>query len=360
MLAHGVTAVRFMIGTPEHLALRRAVEAGQVVGPQLWVASPQFIGREDVNSRVVTTPEAARAAVADVAAAGYDFVKLTLDLPPPVFDAIAEEAARQGIPVIGHVDPRVGVRHALAAGQHIEHLDNYLETVLADTAPMRTSVSDMGLYRLQNWESLDHVDDAKVEQLARETAASGTYTSPTLALFKYGFALEHTDDEIRALPDWPLLTPKHRAGYLRARQHFWGNPPTAARRQRYVAVRNRLVQAIAAAGGRILAASDTPGWFFTYGLTLHRELEALVAAGLSPYQALAAATVNPAAFFGATAEWGTIEAGKRADLVLVAGNPLEDIRNTRRIEGVSVGGRWLDAPDLQRMVRTAAERLGGP
>jgi imidazolonepropionase-like amidohydrolase len=84
-----------------------------------------------------------------------------------------------------------------------------------------------------------------------------------------------------------------------------------------------------------------------------------VAAGLTPYQAIAAATRNPAEFLRASKEWGTIEAGKRADLVLLDANPLEDIRNTSRIEGVAVGGRWLDAAERERMIQAAVSRLGG-
>ena len=86
-----------------------------------------------------------------------------------------------------------------------------------------------------------------------------------------------------------------------------------------------------------------------------------MAAGLTPYQALAAATRNPAEFLHALREWGTIEPGKRADLVLLSANPLEDIRNTTQIEGVLIGGRWLEPAVLRRMVLTATQRLGaGP
>jgi imidazolonepropionase-like amidohydrolase len=127
---------------------------------------------------------------------------------------------------------------------------------------------------------------------------------------------------------------------------------------RWVQVRDRLVKAIADSGGKIMAGSDTPEWFFGYGWTLHRELESLVATGLTPYQALEAATRNPAEFLRASKEWGSIESGKRADLVLVTGNPLEDIRNTARIEGVAVGGRWLDAAERERMIGEAMKRLG--
>ncbi len=359
MLASGVTATRLMIGTSEHFALRRQVEAGNVAGPQLWIASPQFTGKEDVNSRVVTTPEDARAAVKEMAERGYDFIKLTLFITPPVYDAIVEEAERRRIPVVGHVDPDVGVARALRAGQQIEHLDNYLESVLADSAPMKTSVSDRGLFRPKYWESLDWIDDRKVERIAGETARARIFTCPTLTVFKTAFALGQSLDEIRSRPDWAIMPPEMRKLYLAAREKYWSQAASEERRMRYVDVRNRLVKAIADSGGKIMAGSDTPEWFFGYGWTIHRELESLVAAGLTPHQARAAATRNPAEFLRASKEWGTIEKGKRADLLLLDGNPLEDIRNTSRIEAVVLGGRWLDREERERMIAEAAERLGG-
>jgi imidazolonepropionase-like amidohydrolase len=358
MIANGVTAVRLMIGTPEHLALRERIEAGGLLGPQLWVASPQLIGTESANARVVTTPDQARAAVKEVADAGYDFVKLTTDITPEVYDAIVAEAARNGIRVIGHVDPRVGVARALAAGQHIEHLDNYLESVLADSAPTRESVSDLGVFYPKRWASLDYVDDAKVERIAGATARARVWTTPTLTMFKQAFGLGQTDEDIRGRPDWAMMPASVRDLYLRARKSYWAKAPSEARRTRWVEVRNRLVKAIADSGGHIMAGSDTPEWFLGYGFTLHRELESLVEAGLTPWQALAAATRSPAEFLHALTQWGTIEPGKRADLVLVSADPLADIRNTTRIEGVAVGGRWLPRAQLDRLVASATRRLG--
>jgi imidazolonepropionase-like amidohydrolase len=119
------------------------------------------------------------------------------------------------------------------------------------------------------------------------------------------------------------------------------------------------VKAIADSGGRLLAGSDTPEWFHAYGFGLHRELGALVDAGLTPYRALRAATRDPAEFLGALAEWGTIAPGRRADLVLLDADPLADVRHTTRIAGVAVGGRWLDRPALDAMVRRATVRVGG-
>jgi imidazolonepropionase-like amidohydrolase len=359
MVANGVTATRLMIGTPEHFTLRREVEAGRIAGPQLWIASPQFTGKEDVNSRVVTAPEDARVAVKEMAEKGYDFIKLTLFITPAVYDAIVDEAKRQRIPVVGHVDPEVGVARALQARQQIEHLDNYLESVLADSAPMKTSVSDRGLFRPKYWESLDWIDDRKVERIAGETARAGIFTCPTLTVFKTAFALGQSLEEIQSRPDWAIMPPELRKLYLGAREKYWSQAASEERRMRYVEVRNRLVKAIADSGGKVMAGSDTPEWFFGYGWTIHREMESLVAAGLTPYQALAAATRNPAEFVRASKEWGTIEKGKRADLLLLEANPLEDIRNTARIEAVSVGGRWLDRAERERMIDEAAKRLGG-
>ncbi len=107
----------------------------------------------------------------------------------------------------------------------------------------------------------------------------------------------------------------------------------------------------------ILAGSDAPGGLLGYGWTFHRELEHFVRNGLSPYQALRTATVNPASFLRAEADIGTVTPGKRADLVLLDGNPLADIRNTTRISGVMVGGRWLERADLERLISDAGRRL---
>ncbi len=363
MLANGITTARLMIGTPEHLVLRREVAEGTIEGPMLWVASPQFAGRPYDNGRVVDTPEAARAAVNETADAGYDFIKLTLHITRPVYDAITAEAKRRGIRVIGHVDPQVGVAHALESGQQIEHLDGYLELVLADSAPSRASVSGGGVFRLESWKSLDHVDERKVDSIAGATARAGIWTTPTLVVFNTAFAIGQSEEEILSRPDWALFPPAHRDLYLSARTRYWAPAAeavrTQARRNRYLEVRNRLARAIADSGGRILAGSDSPEWFHAYGFALHRELAAFVDAGLTPWQALVAATRNPAEYLGGAAEWGTIEPGKRADLVLLSANPLEDIRNTSRIEGVSAGGHWLDQAALRGMIAGAAERLAG-
>jgi imidazolonepropionase-like amidohydrolase len=359
MVANGVTVIRLMIGTPEHLRLRQEIVAGRTLGPQLWVASPQFAGKAYDNGIAISTPAEARAAVRRVKADGYDFVKLTLFITRPVYDAVVDEARQAGIRVIGHVEQEVGVARAIEAGQQIEHLDNYFESALADTAPMRESVTQYGVFKPENWRSLDYIDDRKLDALAGLTVRNRIWSSPTLNVFNQAFAIGMTDAEIRGRPDWHMMPAEWRDLYLKARTKYWANAADERRRHRYVEVRNHLVKAIADSGGKILAGSDSPEWFHVYGWALHRELASYVGAGLTPFQALETATRNPAEFLGALEEWGTIEPGKRADLVLLAANPLEDITATERIEGVMLGGRWLANAELAAMIRRASERMGG-
>jgi imidazolonepropionase-like amidohydrolase len=311
MVANGVTAIRLMIGTPEHLVLRRDIIAGRTLGPQLWVASPQLAGKQYDNGIVVTTPAEATEAVRRVKADGYDFVKLTLFITRPVYDAVVDEARRVGIPVVGHVDADVGVARAIEARQQIDHLDNYFESALADSAPMRESVTQYGVFQPDNWRSLDYIDDRKLDALAGATARSGIWSTPTLNVFNQAFAIGMTDGEIRGRPDWRMMPAEWRELYLEARAKYRATPAEPGRRQRYVEVRNRLTKTIADSGGKLLAGSDSPEWFHVYGWALHRELASFVAAGLTPYQALAAATRNPAEFLGGAPLWSPPPTGSR-------------------------------------------------
>jgi hypothetical protein len=241
MIATGVTAARLMIGTPEHLTLRRQVAAGSVLGPQLFVASPHLVGRAMANGIVVTTAEQARAAVRAVADSGYDAVKITLFITRDVYDAIVDEAAKRRLRVVGHIDPQVGVARTLETGQQIEHLDSYFEAALADTAPMKTSVTQQFVFDPKNWKSLDYVDDGKLARLAGATARAGAWSSPTLNVFNTAFAARETDEAIRGRPDWDMIPPSVRVPYLRARERYWA-PATAAERSTTRAGRSSLVR----------------------------------------------------------------------------------------------------------------------
>jgi imidazolonepropionase-like amidohydrolase len=360
MIANSVTTARLMIGTPEHLVLREKIAKGEMTAPTLYVASPQLSGRalgNRFNGYVVTTPDEAREAVRRSKAAGYDFIKLTNFITRPVYDAAIEAARESGIRVVGHVDTQVGVARALEVGQQIEHLDGYMESVLKDDAPIKTSVSDIHVFRKANWESLDYIDERKIKQIARATARAGIYSTPTLTFFKITFGIGASDEEVRARPDYRFVPPKKRQLWFAAGKRLWAAPPSEARRREYVRVRNLMVKEIYEAGGKIMAGSDTPEWFLLYGWTLHRELRSLVEAGLSTYAALEAATRNPAEFLNALDTIGTIARGKRADLVLREANPLDEIANTEKRVGVMARGKWMPEAVLRKMLDQIAARF---
>jgi imidazolonepropionase-like amidohydrolase len=358
IVANGVTTVRFMIGTPEHLILRAKSAKGEIISPTIYAASPQFIGRKSENAYVVTTPEEGRAGVLKAKADGYDFLKMTTNLKPEVYEAIVDEARKVKMKVIGHADSRsIGLERALKAGQQIEHLDAYLEALLKADAPMKGSVSDIYLYNPKNWESLDYIDEAKIPVLAQATVKSNRFSDPTLSVFKSTFGTFRTEESIKAQPDFRFYTEKTRKFWLANNQKIISRAVPAERRAKYVDLRNRLVKAIYDAGGKIMAGSDTPEFLFLYGFSLHREIRALRDAGLSNYAALEAATRNPAEFFETENKTGTIAPGKRADLVLLDANPLDDISNTEKRAGVMLGGRWFTQAEMNKWLDEIVPRF---
>src|SRR5215204_2398377 len=203
MVANGVTTVRFMIGTPELLALRARSATGEIEAPTIYVASPHLTGREQGNNFVVNTPEEGREAVRKSKAAGYDYIKITTFIKPEVYEASVDEAAKQSIRVVGHADSRfVGVERAWKAKQQIEHLDGYMELLLSEEAKKDGSVSDLYIYRIDSWTSLDHIDESKIPEVARKTVAANPFVDPTQHFMKNSFGRARSEESILAQPDF--------------------------------------------------------------------------------------------------------------------------------------------------------------
>ena len=358
MIAYGVTTIRLMIGTPEQLVLREKSAKGEILAPTIFAESPHLTGRKQPNCYLVTTEAEARAAVAKSKQDGYDFIKVTTFLAPEVYDAIVDEARKQNIRVVGHADSRtVGLQRALKAGQQIEHLDSYLEALVPDTAPVKGSVSDIYVYNSKNWESIDYLDEKKIPELARLTVQANPFVTPTLHLFKFTFGKGRTEESFMAQPDIRFYPQKTIDMWTRASKRYLSTAAPVEKREKYVRVRNEIVKAIYDAGGKIMAGSDTPEWLMLYGHTLHLELIDLRDAGLSNYAALETATRNPALFLGLLDQTGTIEKGKRADLVLLDANPLEDIANTQKRAGVMIKGKYFTQAELNRWLDEIAPRF---
>jgi imidazolonepropionase-like amidohydrolase len=359
MVANGVTTVRFMIGTPELLALRTRSAKGEIDAPTIFVASPHLTGREQGNNFVVNTPEEGREAVRKSKAAGYDFIKITTFIKAEVYEAAVDEALKQNIRVVGHADSRfVGVERAWKARQQIEHLDGYMELLLKPDAPMKGSVSDLYIYNPDNWKSLDYMDEGRIAEIARKTVAANPFVDPTHHFMKNSFGRARSEESIRAQPDFKFYPAKVQQQWLDFyKRNRMLNTVPLEKRSRWIELREKLIKAIHDAGGKIMTGSDTPEFLFLYGFGLHHELRALKDAGLSNYAVLAAGTRNPHEFLGTLARVGTIEKGKRADLILLNANPLVNIEATKNRAGVMLKGKWYTQGELNRELDEIAPKI---
>lgn len=342
-VANGVTTVRGMLGRSAHLDLRQRILDQDVLGPRLITSGPSFNGNS-VNG--------AQDAVDMVEAqfrAGYDFLKIHPGLTRAEFMAIAKTANELGIPFAGHVPADVGLPNALDAGMAtIDHLDGYMQTlILPHEAPAGGFGGFFGLLLA------GHADESRIRVIAEATAAAGVWIVPTESLF------EHTANDIDAeeISNWPEMKYVPNATVRRwadtKRELFADTDFDIALGARAIALRRLLILELHRAGAGLLLGSDSPQRFNVPGFALHRELEYLVAAGLTPYEALRTGTVNPARFFGMGDDLGTIEIGKIADLVLLDQNPLSDIRNSRRVHGTMLRGRWVSREAIDDMLARA-------
>ena len=342
-VANGVTTARGMLGDPSHLALRDDLLAHRVLGPRLITSGPSFSGRSGGG------PEAVAQRVRAQHEAGYDFLKIHPGLSADEFEALATTARETGITFAGHVTASVGLWRSLAAGQTtVDHLDGYFNVLVPDDErPPEGAAFSFGLGLAP------FVDAARVGAAAERTRQSGGAVVPTETL------LENTANA----PEWEAMTRRPEFRYLPGdlrqryveRQRRVAPRIDAASAAAFLATRKALIKALHDAGVPVLLGSDSPQTFNVPGFSIHRELESMVAAGLTPFEALATGTSAPASFFG-TSDWGVIAAGRAADLILLAANPLVDIAATRRIEGVMVRGRWLDRAELDEGLAAIAAR----
>jgi tetratricopeptide (TPR) repeat protein len=362
-IANGVTSVRIMWGIPEHREWRKEIEAGNLLGPRMKIASPLIDGPHPLwrGSVSVTNETEARQAVAISKKYGADFIKVYQFLPRDLYFDIADEAKKENIPFEGHLPVTVTAEEASRAGQKsIEHLFDLLPAVStrSDELFKAAQVEFAAIQSVPKFdelhdspserETLDTFSPAKAAALSAVFKKNGTWQCPTLVLlhmFAYGDDPAFlADPRLKYIPlsikrDW---NPANTDGG-RTPQDFAFN---RAEFEKYL----QLVGIMARSGVGILAGTDSQNPYSFYGFSLHDELGLLVQAGMSPMQALQAATLNPAIFFGMEKDLGTIETGKIADLVLLDANPLEAIANTKKINAVVVGGKLYPREALDAML----------
>jgi imidazolonepropionase-like amidohydrolase len=357
-LAYGVTTVRNMWGSPMQLAWRKAIERGSMLGPTIFTAGPIMDGDPPIwpPSKVIRNAEEARQSVRTQKAQGYDFVKVYNRLSAEAYEATAEEAHEQNLPVAGHVPSSVGLRGALRHRQaSIEHLEGYREAALPAAA-----ASPGGSENKQWWQTVEDVDPSRFPALAEETRRAGTWNCVTRVVYQK-FQPPAEAAHLLLAPEMRYAAPSDLS--------YWQDYPNDFRiknlpegmwpaRRRMMEHGVTLVRALHDAGAGILLGSDTPNPFVIPGFSLHEELANLVMIGLSPYEALCAGTLDAANFLGKNLEFGSVEVGKRADLLLVEGNPLEDVGCASKIAGVMVRGRWISSAERSQMLEELVRSYG--
>jgi imidazolonepropionase-like amidohydrolase len=327
-LANGITTVRGMLGHDGQTTIRDEQRKGMVIAPNLYVAGPSFNGQsinsvDDAVNKVKTQKKE-----------GWDLLKVHPGLTREEYEAMAKTAKAEGMRFAGHVPEAVGLMRAIELGHEtFDHIDGYLEYV----------TDDKGV-----------IDEKKLAEAVKKSKEAGVWIVPTSALWKIlynGVPLQTLKDypELKYVPvgaigGWSKMY-EQRAAQLKPEQV-----------KLMLDNRTRILKALHEGGVKILMGTDAPQQFSVPGFSLHRELLEMKAAGMSNYEILKSGTVNVGEYFKKQDSFGTIEPGRRADVVLLSADPLADITNVSKIEGVMVRGKWYPKKAIEdRLLGIAAK-----
>ncbi len=343
-ISNGVTTVRNMAGDPYHVELRDEIQNGEINGPTLFTASP-WLGDDNIPSS-----DDAERVVEEYDEAGFDLLKIG-SITPEAYDRMVAKANELGIPFGGHIPAGVGLERALEAGQiSIDHLDRYVEYLVpedVDTGNRETGFFGSGV--------VDLADTSRIPEAVEITIEAGTWNVPTLSLVEHLASPEPAQEMIQ-WEEMQYMPQDILDGWVQAKQNFkerddFQTEPS----QQLVEIRRNLTKALHDAGAPIALGSDAPQFFNVPGFSIHHEMQMMVNAGLTPYEVLVTGTRNPAEYFGSPEEFGTVETGRRADLILLDANPLEDIANVQRRIGVMVRGEWMPENEINRRLEEVAD-----
>ncbi len=348
-VANGVTTVLNMWGHPVHLKLRDKVLQGEVFGPLIYTTGPY------INERAKTSEEVERAVIEDKRA-GYDFVKLHGDLSKEAYATLFAVARREGIRVVGHAPRKLGMEVLLEEHQAaIAHAEEYIYSYFG----FRQRLPEFFLSAPGN--NGDELE-VKIRQISEATAKSGTWVIPTLTVYKGIAAQIGNIEAVLQRPEVKYLPRRLLVKWLPENntyvKRFTKDPTSLVFFQTTYELLRRLVKGLRNAGVHLLAGTDTTVPCVVPGFSMHDELSELVDAGLTPYEAIKTATAGAAEFLGVLNKMGTISVGKRADLILVDANPLEDITNVQKRSGVMLRGQWLSEAELRKMLAKLAALYG--
>jgi len=329
---NGITTIRGMLGHPKHLELREMLKKGEVLGPRLFTSGPSFNG-----SSIKTAADGERM-VREHKAAGYDYLKLHPGLTMETFSTIASTAKEVGIPFVGHVSFKVGIWNAIDAGySSIDHLDGFIEGMVPGIENLEEQAGIFAIF------IADRADEGKIPKLMKGLKDKNIWVVPTQALAERWFAPDFTPEVFLKDPSAKYMEKETVNQWIGSKKNIVGDERyDPAKVNDFIELRRRLIKACQDNGVGLLLGCDAPQVFNVPGFSTHSELEYMLKAGLTPYQALMTGTVNVATYLGMK-DAGIIKEGAVADLVLLNGNPLVNITETKNIEGVMVNGKWLSS-----------------
>jgi len=363
-LANGVTTIRILGGDPPTvLEWRDQIRAGTRVGPSIWVWWPQIeshdfdweLGTEFATrggETFVHTPEEAERLVAEVAAMGVDGIKSHGVISSEVFQALLNSAARHGLPFDGHVpiDHNSREQDRVCSGSDCWNDFRTMGT------PALAHVEE--LIKVVEWSdgSIREASDESIRQVAQDAADDGLWVTSTVHLFQS--VVDQAADLEGALAEMEDVRYLH-PGVFDSRwglgKNYYSDLGSRLWYSEYLVAMEKMLLALYESGALLMAGTDATLPLMVPGFSLHDELETMADIGLSPYDVLRTSTYNPALYLGELEEFGTIEVGKRADLVLLEGDQLEDIANTREIAGVMAQGRYYSGTDLDLMLEAVTQ-----
>ena len=360
-LANGVTTIRNMWGDSEALVMRQALEDGRIPGPRMVTAGQLLDGAPKMwagSTEVADTEEAVRL-VAQQAADGYDFVKVYSRLSPEVFDALLAAAEEHGIEASGHVPQVVPLMHAARSGMRTaEHMIGMLSSVFADDAWPNPDLTAYDVHAQDFVGKLgrgeidpdDLIDPEKVVRVAAELNELDFWIVPTIDVMKNFTSLPRRKhpDAVRYLTpvDRQLVT-------LLENSDFGAAPDVKAGEDILYAVRARVLRDLHRQGVKVLVGTDDS---MLSGFVVVDEMQSLVDAGMSQADVLRSATMEAANYLGEAGRFGEVREGAVADLILVDGNPLEDLEALRFPRGVMRAGVWHTREELNQMLEELAAK----
>ncbi|MEI6263946.1 MAG: amidohydrolase family protein [Sphingobacteriia bacterium] len=333
IIANGVTTVLDLDSKMETFGQKKAIEKGYILGPRIALAA--LINGGNGQGRIANTAEEGRIMVRNAKAEGYDFIKVYSKLNLETYNAIVDEAYKQGLKTIGHI-PNV--------------FQGKLEEAFIPHFGMVAHAEEFSK-NSKNFSAQEAINFAKLSK------DNGTWLSPTLTTMVWIAKQTHSIDNIKNLNSIKYVHPLLQSKWLTANNYVKNaSIENATYFDNMVQFHFQLVKAFKDAGVPIVAGTDAGVSGVVAGFSLHDELDLLVQAGLSSHEALNSATLLSAQWLGIDQLIGTIETGKLADLVLLDENPLTNINNTRKIAGVFVNGKWLDKIKLNAMLADLAKR----